>query len=62
MGEVGLHGASRNEKPCGDVLVGQAFADESDDVALRRGQRSPAARRAFTFTATALRVGDRLLD
>ncbi len=61
VGEVGLHGARRDEKPCGDVIVGQPFADESDDVALSRGQRCPAAGGSFALAAAALRIGDRLL-
>ena len=36
VGEVGLHGARRDEKSCGDVIVGQSFADQPyDDVAAR---------------------------
>ena len=59
--EVGLHGARRDEKPCRDVVVGQPFADQSDDVALGGGERGPAARRAFAFAVTALGVGDRFV-
>jgi hypothetical protein len=61
VGEVGLHGARRDEKPRGDVVVGVPFADESYDVALGGREGGPAAGGAFAFAATALRVGDRLL-
>jgi hypothetical protein len=38
VGEMGLHAARRDEKPCGDVVVGEPFADESDDLALGEGK------------------------
>ena len=40
VGEVGLHGARLDEKPCRDVVVGEPFADQSDDVALGGGERA----------------------
>jgi hypothetical protein len=58
VGEVGLHGARRDEQTRGNVCVGQPFADESDDVALCRGERLPPAGRSAALTAAALRVGD----
>src|ERR1700733_3716373 len=36
VGEVRLHGARRNEKPCGDVVVAQSFAEEAHYVQLGR--------------------------
>ena len=36
VGEVGLHGARRNEKPRSDVSAGQSFRDEPHHVALGR--------------------------
>ena len=42
-------------------LLAKPLADESDDVALGRGERCPAAGGAFALAAAALRVGDRLL-
>ncbi len=27
VGEVSLHSAGRDEKPCGDVVIGESFAD-----------------------------------
>lgn len=53
--EVGLHRARRDEEARGDLLVGQAFAEQPDDVAFGRGKdahpldgrlRSPRPRRA----------------
>src|ERR1700758_1789281 len=61
VGEVGLHGARGDEKPCGDVLVAESFADQSDDVSLGGGERGPAAGGSFAFAPAALRVGDRLV-
>ena len=45
----------------GDVVVGEPFADQLDDVELGRRERSPAAGGSFALAAAALRVGDRLL-
>ena len=42
-------------------LLAKPFADQSDDVALGGGERSPAAGGSFALAAAALRVGDRLL-
>ena len=53
VGEVGLHGARRDEKPCGDVTVGQSLADQADDVALGGGERCPAAGGSFAFVTAA---------
>jgi hypothetical protein len=61
VGEVGLHGARRDEKPPGDVVVGQSFTDEPHHVALGGCERGPAAGGSFAFAAPAPRVGDRLL-
>jgi hypothetical protein len=60
VGEVGLHGAWRDEKPCGDVFVAESLADESDDVTFGRGERYPSACRAFAFATAALCIDDRL--
>src|ERR1700754_2713299 len=43
VGEVSCHGARGDEEPSCDVLIAESFADVSDDIALRRGQRGPAA-------------------
>jgi hypothetical protein len=61
VGQVGLHAARRHEKPCGDVVVGQPFADQPYDVALGGGERCPPAGGPFAFAAAALRVRDRFL-
>src|SRR5689334_4698165 len=55
-----LHGARRDEKACGDVLVAEPLADESHHVEFGWRQRLPTARRAFALAAAPLRVGDRL--
>ena len=34
VGEMALYGARRDEKPRGDVLVGQPFADQAHNIAL----------------------------
>src|SRR6516165_1136864 len=62
VGEVGLHGARGDEKPRGDVVVGEPFADQSYDVALGGGERGPAGARPFALAATALGVRDRFFD
>jgi hypothetical protein len=56
-----LHGAGRDEKPCGDVPAGQPLADQTCDVALGRCQRGRAAGGSLALTAAALGVGDRLV-
>ena len=61
VGEVGLDGTGRNEKSCGDVLIGQTLAHQAHHVTLGRGQRCPAGRGSFAFTAAAQRVGNRLV-
>jgi hypothetical protein len=40
LGRMGLHRPWRDEKPCGDVLVGEPFADQPHHVALGGGQRT----------------------
>jgi hypothetical protein len=59
--EVGLHGAWRDEKPCGDVVIGQPFADQLHHLTFGRGERRPAVGGPFALTTAALRVRDRLL-
>jgi hypothetical protein len=44
-GQVHLHGASAQEQPGGDVLVGQAACDQVGDLALTEGPDAPAADR-----------------
>jgi hypothetical protein len=58
VGEVGLDRARLDEKPCGDVVVAQAFADQSRDVALGGGERGPVARGPFAFASATPRIGD----
>src|SRR5947209_5199486 len=58
---MSLHGARRDEKPCGNVLVRQTIADQPHHILLGGRQRSPTTGWAFSFTSTALRVGDCLL-
>lgn len=61
MGEVGLHGARRDEQTRGDVSIGQSFADQPYDITFGRRVRLPPAGGPLGFTAAPLGVGDRLL-
>ena len=38
VGEVGLHGARRDEKPGGDVVVAESLADQADDGTVGGGE------------------------
>lgn len=50
-----MDGARGDEEPRGDVFVGQALAEEADDVEFGRGERFPPAGRPLAFSAAALR-------
>lgn len=62
MGEVGLHGAVRNEQPGSNVPVGQAFGNKTHHIGLGRCERLPAAGGTFALAAPPLDVRDGLVD
>src|ERR1700739_4163414 len=59
VGEVGLHGARRDEKPRADVSVRQPLRDKPRDIELCWCQRRPAAGRTLATSTAAQRVRDR---
>jgi hypothetical protein len=53
MGQVHLDGARSDEKPPGDGVVPQAFADQADDLSFGGGQAGPAGGGSFAAAALA---------